>query len=140
MFSKKHPSLRATFIIYYLVCMLPLAQLLPRVAQAEFIPTEYAILKTESNLNKEEIKRFFSKTEVIAELNKYGVSETEAKLRVDSLSDQELRNLAKNIDNIPAGGDGVGVVLGAVVLIFIVLLVTDILGLTKVFPFTRSVR
>jgi hypothetical protein len=31
-------------------------------------------------------------------------------------------------------------VVGAIVFIFVVLLVTDILGLTKVFPFTRSVR
>ena len=36
----------------------------------------------------------------------------------------------------PWGSD----VLGAVLFVFIVLLVTDILGLTKVFPFTRSVR
>ena len=36
----------------------------------------------------------------------------------------------------PAGGD----ILGLVFTVFIILLVTDILGLTKVFPFTRSVR
>ncbi|WP_367187996.1 PA2779 family protein, partial [Sulfuricurvum sp. RIFOXYD12_FULL_44_77] len=38
-----------------------------------------------------------------------------------------------------AGGDG-GSIIGAIVFIFIVLLITDILGLTKVFNFTRSVR
>jgi len=31
-------------------------------------------------------------------------------------------------------------VLGLIFTVFIVLLVTDIMGLTKVFPFTRSVR
>ncbi len=36
----------------------------------------------------------------------------------------------------PAGGD----VLGVLLTIFIVLLVTDILGFTKVFPFTRAIR
>jgi hypothetical protein len=34
----------------------------------------------------------------------------------------------------------VGEILGAIVLVFIVLLITDILGYTKVFPFTRSIK
>ena len=44
--------------------------------------------------------------------------------------------VAGRIDQAPAGGD----ILGVLFTVFIVLLVTDILGLTKVFPFTRSVR
>ena len=34
------------------------------------------------------------------------------------------------------GGD----LIGAVVLVFLILLLTDILGFTKIFPFTRPVR
>jgi len=44
--------------------------------------------------------------------------------------------LADKLDSLPAGGD----VIGALVLVFVILLVTDILGYTKVFPFTRSVK
>ena len=44
--------------------------------------------------------------------------------------------MADQIENAPAGSG----IIGAIVLIFLVLLVTDILGFTKVFPFTRSVR
>jgi hypothetical protein len=40
------------------------------------------------------------------------------------------------MDKAPAGGG----IIGAIVLVFLVLLLTDILGFTKVFPFTRSVR
>ena len=39
--------------------------------------------------------------------------------------------------DITAGVDGI---VGAIVLVFLVLLITDIVGLTKVFPFTRSMR
>ena len=53
------------------------------------------------------------------------------------LSDAEAAYLADQIDHAPAGGDSL---LGVLVFIFVLLLVTDILGLTKVFPFTRSVR
>jgi hypothetical protein len=56
---------------------------------------------------------------------------------VAALSDDEAAALAQQVDALPAGGDGL---VGALVLIFVVLLVTDILGLTKVYPFTRSVR
>ena len=38
-------------------------------------------------------------------------------------------------DKAPAGG-----IIGVILFVFFVLLVTDILGFTKVFPFTRSIR
>ena len=40
------------------------------------------------------------------------------------------------LDQMPAGGE----IIGILFTIFIVLLVTDILGFTKVFPFTRSIK
>ncbi len=66
-----------------------------------------------------------------------GVDLEAARARVAALSDQELQVVADQIDQAPAGASDV---LGALVFIFVLLLVTDILGLTKVFPFTRSVR
>jgi hypothetical protein len=56
--------------------------------------------------------------------------------RVRAMSDAEVAALADRVDQAPAGGD----VLGLLFAVFVILLVTDILGLTKVFPFTRSVR
>ena len=53
-----------------------------------------------------------------------------------ALDDQQVRELAARLDQMPAGAG----VLGVIFAIFVILLVTDILGLTKVFPFTRSVR
>jgi len=55
------------------------------------------------------------------------------------MSDEEVSKISSQIDTLPAGGDFGGIV-GAVVFVFIVLLITDILGFTKVFGFTRSVR
>ena len=54
-----------------------------------------------------------------------------------ALTDAEAAHVARQIDTAPAGADGV---LGTVVFIFVLLLVTDILGFTKVFPFTRAIR
>lgn len=76
------------------------------------------------------------RADLAAMLQARGVSTDEMRARVDALTDVEAQQMLDQIDKAPAGGD----VLGVLFTIFIVLLVTDILGLTKVFPFTRSVR
>jgi hypothetical protein len=69
-------------------------------------------------------------------LIKRGVNPDEVKARVAALTDEEVSQMAQQIESAPAGAG----IVGAIVFVFLVLLVTDILGLTKVFPFTRSVR
>jgi len=41
---------------------------------------------------------------------------------------------------MPAGGNVVGIVVGAILFVFLVLLLTDLLGLTDVFPFIKKKR
>lgn len=65
-----------------------------------------------------------------------GVPPADAAARVAALSDGEAAQLAERLDALPAGGD----LIGAALLVFLVLLATDIMGYTKVFPFTRSAR
>ena len=81
---------------------------------------------------------YLDRPEVVAGLTERGVSADEARVRVAALTDGEVLQLAHTLDTAPAGADG-GVI-GVIVSIFVLLLVTDILGLTKVFPFTRSAR
>jgi hypothetical protein len=66
-----------------------------------------------------------------------GVDPLEAQARVASLSDAEAVRLAGQVEHLPAGGNAIGVIVGAAVLVFIVLLITDILGYTDVFPFVK---
>lgn len=75
--------------------------------------------------------------DVAAALAARGVSMEAARERAQALTDAEALQLAATIDTAPAGGTDL---LGAVLFVFVLLLITDILGLTKVFPFTRSVR
>ena len=76
------------------------------------------------------------RADVVAALQARGVDVDAARSRVAALTDAEAAQLAAQIDSAPAGGD----VLGTIVFIFVLLLVTDILGFTKIFPFTRSIR
>lgn len=76
-----------------------------------------------------------SRADVRAAMERQGVDPELAIERVAALTDDEAGQLAEKINSAPAGG-----IIGALLLVFFVLLVTDILGLTKVFPFTRSTR
>jgi hypothetical protein len=73
-------------------------------------------------------------------MEQQGVAAEEAGQRVATLSDAELMQIARAMDQLPAGGDGFGTVIGAAVLIFIILLITDIAGLTHVFSFVNHHR
>ncbi len=78
-----------------------------------------------------------NRADVAEALAAKGVDMAAARERIASLSDAEVVALADQLDHAPAGASDV---LGVIVFIFLVLLVTDILGFTKVFPFTRSIR
>lgn len=64
----------------------------------------------------------------------WGVDPELAAERVARLTPAEVHELAQRIDEMPAGAG----VVNAVVFVFLVLLITDILGVTDIFPFVRS--
>ncbi len=78
-----------------------------------------------------------ARADVAAALQARGVDPAQVAARVDALTDDEAAQLSRQIDSLPAGGSDV---LGTLVFLFVLLLVTDILGFTKVFPFTRAIR
>ena len=108
-----------------------------QATQAAMIGTDQIYAAASAQQNHDRIAAALNRPEVISQLERMGVTKADAQARVAALTDTEAAAVASQIDSLPAGGDGI---LGALVLIFVVLLVTDILGLTKVFPFTRSVR
>lgn len=105
--------------------------------QAVTITTEEAVQMTApASTGREALTDLLARADVQAELARLGVDPAVAAERVAALSDAEVASLHQRMDDVAAGGS----VVGAIVFIFVLLLVTDILGLTKVFPFTRSVR
>jgi hypothetical protein len=103
------------------------------------LPVQAALLPTDSAVavaGRERIVAALERAEVAKQLQAYGVDPADVKARVAALSDEEAAQLAARLDSLPAGGD----IIGALVLVFLVLLITDILGFTKIFPFTRPVR
>ncbi len=111
-------------------CMLILSTYVPS-ARAGLIGTD-VLLNAEQN--RTAVATFLAREDVRQQLALLGVAPEQATLRVSSLTDTEVQAMAEHIDAMPAGGDAVG----AIVFIFLVLLVTDLLGLTDVFPFVKK--
>jgi hypothetical protein len=108
----------------------------PLSAQAGIVTTDEVLTVEAAAANRERVNSFLARADVGQALQAQGLSAEVAAERVKAMSDAEVAQLAGRVDQAPAGGD----VLGLMFTVFIVLLVTDILGLTKVFPFTRPVR
>ncbi|MBB3293742.1 hypothetical protein FHT39_002381 [Mitsuaria sp. BK045] len=113
---------------------------LPMHASAQVVPTD-ALAQQDAPAgtaadSRVRVNAFFAREDVRQAMVKEGVNPADAQSRVDAMSDDEIRALDGRIAQAPAGGD----VLGVIFAVFVILLVTDILGFTKVFPFTRSIR
>ncbi len=112
---------------------------MPR-AQAALVTSEDLATQRSVAADRARINDLMAREDVQRELKTYGITAEEAQARVNSMTDEEVMQVAGRLDQLPAGQSALGVIVGAAVIIFIVLLITDIAGLTKVFPWTRSVR
>lgn len=106
-------------------------------AQAALVSTERMLAAGDASAERARVLAFVQRAEVRQQIAALGVDPDEAAARVAALSDAQVHQIAGQLDQLPAGQSAVGAVVGAIVIIFLVLLVTDLLGLTNVFPFVR---
>lgn len=105
-------------------------------AYAGMVNTGQAVSHELAGQDRARIIAFIDREDVLTQLQKQGVTAGDAKARVNALTDDEAHMIAGKLDQLPAGGD----VLDLLLFVFIILLITDILGLTKVFPFTHAIK
>lgn len=123
---KKFRALVSSLLV---VCITGLG--LPLPAHAAMLPTDAVA----ANSDRERVASFLDREDVRLQLQAQGVNPGDVKARVAAMTDEEAAQLAAHMDSLPAGG-----ILGLILLVFVILLITDILGFTKIFPFTRPVR
>lgn len=113
--------------------MLALSLHLP-AARAAMVGTEAVVQASQALAERDRLRDALNRTEVKQRLVSLGVDPAQVQARVDALTDDEANRLAKQMDEMPAGGDAIG----WLVFIFVLLIITDVLGLTDVFPFTKK--
>ena len=107
-------------------------------ALAVMMGTETALDAARAQEGRQYLRAVLARKDVQNVLTAQGIDPQEAKARIDALSDGEVVRLAERIEQLPSGGDGLGAVVGAVLIVFLVLLFTDILGYTDVFQWVKS--
>ena len=106
------------------------------MAQAQMITTDTAIERAAPQMDRSSLMAELQKDEVRSEIIRLGVSPDEAEARLAALSDAEVKAMLTEIDEKRSGA-GIAETIGT---IFIILLITDLLCLTRLFNFTRCVR
>jgi hypothetical protein len=105
-------------------------------AHAAMVNTAEILKENQHNL--EPLPMSLDRSEVRRQLEAWGVTSEEAQAWVDGLTDQEIAEVAARIEQMPAGGSALGTLVGAGLVVFVILLITDILGYTDVFPFVKG--
>jgi hypothetical protein len=106
--------------------------------QATMVGTGDILQQHDRDLAREKVVAFMDRQDVAKYLNAWGVDPVEAKARVAVMTDEEVSTIAGKIDQLPAGGDAVGFLVAVAVIVFVVLLITDIIGVTDVFTFIKK--
>jgi hypothetical protein len=107
-------------------------------AMAAMIGTEVAIDAGQAQNAREYLNGFLAREDVRNALISQGIDPQEAKNRIASLTDEEARRVADQLEQLPAGGDFLVTLLVIVFLVFVILLLTDIAGYTDIFPFVKK--
>ncbi len=126
-------SLSALLILALVVTSLPVMAS-SNSASTGMISTQSMLASDQAGSDRQRISDLLARADVQQALVGQGVDPSDVQARVAALSDSEAQQMAERLDELPAGASGV---VGTLFAVFIILLITDILGLTDVYPFTR---
>lgn len=121
-------------IAVLLSLLLALMPLLP--AQAAMIGNKQIISQGQSHQTRDSLQQQLEHDAARQQLQAWGVSPDQIRSRIDSLTDTELARINQQVDELNAGGN----VLGILLIIFIVFVITDVIGATDIFPFIHPVK
>lgn len=125
--------LSTLLITVLVITSLPVAAAPSAPHTMDLVTTQSVLSADRAGADRERINEILARADVQAQLLKQGVNPADVEARVAALSDAEAHQMAQQLEELPAGAG----VVGALFAVFIILLVTDILGLTDVYPFTR---
>jgi len=103
-------------------------------ASAGVYSSEQAITSQQYQYNKQQVLSLVDSAEVQQKLMNLGVSPADAKLRIASMTNNELQAFNQQMNEAPAGG-----ILGTIVTVLVVVAVLDLMGITDVYPFIRPI-
>lgn len=104
--------------------------------QAGVISNEQVIHNIYQLDDKAALLQAVQREEVQQQLSSMGVSSADIESRISQMTHEEIAQLNQHMAELPAGAG----VLGTIVLIFLVFVITDVIGATDIFPFVHPVN
>jgi type VI protein secretion system component VasF len=115
-------------LAWYLVVAMFIIGITPRV-YAGFSPSEaLSTSPVERSSDMEKIRRVLEMKMVRERLRELGYTPEEIQHRLNALSDEQIHQLALHVDELQAGGDGLGIVIGLLVIAILVVILIYLLG------------
>lgn len=89
----------------YLSCGLGLALFFHSAANAEIVTTDQVASQAQVQQERDQLKGFLDRPEVVKQLQGMGIAQEDAVARVDAMTDEEVQTIASRLSALPAGGD-----------------------------------
>jgi len=115
--------------------LLALMPMLP--AQAAMIGNEQILNQGLSVQTRDSLRQLLEQDTARQQLQAWGVNTDQVNTRINSLTDAELARINQQVGELNAGGNSI---LGILLIIFIIFVITDVIGATDIFPFIHPVR
>lgn len=122
----------------FLAVLLLLISTFCQYASAAMIGTENLLAQDCNQETRDKQYQLIFREKIQKTLVEWGVTPDEARARIASLTDNEIKLIAGKTGEIPAGGDATGFILISVAVILIVLLIVEYTSDVKMFPQLHS--
>jgi outer membrane murein-binding lipoprotein Lpp len=119
--------------VVYVLCLAVLNLGSPLAAQAGMVSTLQAVEASTRVQDLATVNAALAREEVRAQLAALGVEPAQVESRVAALTDSELRTLAGQMAEMPAGADALAVI-GIVFLVLLILEAVGVIDVFKKFP------
>jgi predicted PurR-regulated permease PerM len=106
-------------VVVSLVTTMIIGSLSSQLAVADIVGTETLLQERNGTISRDRLQSLIAQGDVQHKLIEYGVSAEQASDRVAALTDTELQHLSRYMDDEPAGGAGIELILIIVLLILL---------------------
>jgi len=115
-------------VAWYLVVAMVIISIAPRV-EAGFAPSEIIDLKLgERAADIEKIQSILETKAVSERLSQFGLNQDEITGRLAQLSDEQIHQLALQLDDLRVGQDATGAIIAILVIIILIIVILQLTG------------
>lgn len=107
---------------FILIAVMSLFSFVPK-AEASLVPTAMSMSSELRSQDLASVQKVLEHKAVKARLSALGYSDAEISAKLSQVSDSELHGLASQLDALDAGGDGIGFVIGLLVIVLLVVVI-----------------